>query len=192
MRNKDFDEEEVLRKAVSLFWEKGYNATSMHDLINELGIGRSSIYHAFGDKHHLFVKALELYQNESTNNMLSLLHSNPSAKQAIADLLYKIIDDVLSSSCQKGCFKVNTEVEMAAHDELVKKMLADNNNLIEKGLAQTIERGQRSGEIPKTKSAKALARFICNTVTGLRVYARVRNDRHFFKDIIDTTLSVLD
>jgi TetR/AcrR family transcriptional repressor of nem operon len=95
MRTKDFDETEILRKAINLFWQKGYYDTSLHDLINELGIGRSSIYHAFGDKHSLFLKALELYQREGTAKIIAILQSDISMKEAVAKLLRQIQRDAL-------------------------------------------------------------------------------------------------
>jgi len=120
MRTKDFDETEILRKAINLFWQKGYYDTSLHDLINGPGIGRSSIYHAFGDKHNLFLKALEFYQWEGTAKIIAILESDLSMKEAVAKLLRQVANDVFTDVCPKGCFKINSEVEVAASDELKK------------------------------------------------------------------------
>ena len=191
MRTKDFDEKEILRKAITLFWEKGYYATSLHDLIDALEIGRSSIYHTFGDKHNLFVQAIELYQQEATAKIKSALENGESVKIVVKTVLQSIIDDVFSK-CPKGCFKVNSEVEVASHDEMIRKLILDDNLVIETAFYQAILRGQLKGEINKSKKAEALARFICNTITGMRVYAKMRNDRQFFEDIVETTMSTLD
>lgn len=191
MRTKEFDEKEILRKAITLFWEKGYYATSLHDLIDGLEIGRSSIYHAFGDKHNLFMRAIELYQQEATIKIQVALENGPSVKNVIENVLRSVADDVFSK-CPKGCFKVNSEVEVAAHDDLIKKLVSDDDLLIENALYQAFVRGQQTGEINKSKNARALARFICNTITGMRVYAKFREDREFFEDIVETTMSMLD
>lgn len=191
MRSKDFDEDEILRKAIYIFWEKGYNATSMHDLIAGLGIGRSSIYHAFGDKHNLFVKALELYQTIGTAKITGIINHAPSLKIGLEKLLEVVTNDLLQDACPKGCFKVNTEVEVASQDQIVNKLVYDDDLLIEGALYQAFKKGQQNGELLASKDPLALARFFCNTVTGMRVYAKFRADRQFFDDIAKTALSVI-
>jgi TetR/AcrR family transcriptional repressor of nem operon len=191
MRTKEFDENEILRKAITIFWQKGYNATSLYDLIDGLGIGRSSIYHSFGDKHNLYLKALDLYQREATARITAILSSNPSVKDAVAHLLQTVISEIVADEHSKGCFKVNSEVELAPHDEPTKKLLCDDNTVIEDALYQAILKGQKDKSISTSKNPKALAHFFCNTIAGMRVYAKFRNDRQFFEDIATTALSVL-
>src|SRR5437868_5714416 len=111
-RSKDFDEQEVLSKAVNLFWLKGYNGTSMQDLVDGLGISRSSLYDTYGDKHSLYLKALESYQYAGNDQMCHIINSAPNAKEAIRSLLQFIANNLT----QKGCFLVNAEVEVAPHD----------------------------------------------------------------------------
>ena len=192
MRTKDFDEEEILWKAINLFWEKGYNATSMNDLIDGLGIGRSSIYHAFGDKHNLFVKALELYQSVGTARITGIIDDAPSLKIALETLLNGVVNDVLHSICPKGCFKVNSEVEVAAQDEIINKLVYNDDLLIEDALHRAFKKAQQNNEINTTKDPLALARFFCNTIAGMRVYAKFRSERQFFEDIAKTAVQVLD
>jgi TetR/AcrR family transcriptional repressor of nem operon len=192
MRTKDFDETEILRKAINLFWQKGYYDTSLHDLINGLGIGRSSIYHAFGDKHSLFLKALELYQREGTAKIITILESNISMKEAVGKLLRQVASDVFTDICPKGCFKINSEVEVAASDELIKKLVAEDDLIIEEALFHAIQKGQENGDINASKDPKVIARFLCNTVAGMRVYAKFKDDRQFFDDVVETALTVLD
>lgn len=192
MRTKDFSEQEVLKKAIAIFWQKGYYDTSMYDLIEGLGIGRSSIYHAFGGKHNLFAMAVDLYQKQATARIKDAFENTPSVKEAVAQFLESVVDDVFSGTCPKGCFKINTEVEMASHDERIRKIVYDDDLIIEDLLFQAIVRGQQSAEISTGKDPKALARFICSTIAGMRVYAKFREDRAFFNDIAATALSVLD
>ncbi len=192
MRTKDFDETEILRKAIRIFWRQGYHATSLYDLIEELGIGRSSIYHAFGDKRTLFMKALELYQQEATERFKTAFEAAPSVKMIIADFLNAVANDVFSEACPKGCFKVNAEIEVADQDEQIKKIIAEDDLLIEDVLYKAIEKAQQNGEISTEKDPKALARFLCNTIAGMRVYAKFRTDRQFFDDIIATAMTAFN
>ncbi len=190
-RTKDFDEKEVLGKAIRLFWHKGYNGTSMQDLVDGLGISRSSLYDTYGDKHTLYIKALESYQVSSGGEMCDLISKAASAKEAVKQLLEYITRNLLSDEQHKGCFMVNAGVEVAPHDDEVNKLLCKNEQQLENVFYNTIKKGQESGEISASKDAMALTRFIANTVKGIQVSAKSTTDRAFFDDIILTTMSVL-
>src|SRR3954468_21430170 len=106
-RSKDFDEQEVLNKAVSLFWLKGYNGTSMQDLVDTLGISRSSLYDTYVDKHTLYLKALAFYRLTWGDQLNDIVAQTASAKQAIKQLLQLITSNLLNDEQHKGCFMVN-------------------------------------------------------------------------------------
>jgi TetR/AcrR family transcriptional repressor of nem operon len=191
-RSKDFDEAEVLSKAVCIFWHKGYNGTSMQDLVDGLGISRSSLYDTFGDKHALYIKALDSYQKFGGNQMCDIINNTASAKEAIKKLLELTMRDLLNDEQRKGCFMVNAEIELASHDAEVKTVICRNEQQFENAVLRAIKKGQDSGEIRNTQDPLALARFIMNAVRGMQVSAKATADMAFFDDIIKTTLSVLD
>ncbi|MXV14276.1 TetR/AcrR family transcriptional regulator [Hufsiella ginkgonis] len=190
-RTKDFDEREVLSKAVCLFWHKGYNGTSMQELVDHLAISRSSLYDTYGDKHTLYLKALEFYQASSVGQMCDTVTNAASAKAAIQQLLRLVTRDLLNDEQNKGCFMVNAEVEVAAHDPEVKDIIRKNEQQIEDSFHKAIQLGQENGEIANKQDARALARFFLNTVKGIRVSAKSTTDKGLFKDIIETAMSVL-
>ncbi|QEM06787.1 TetR/AcrR family transcriptional regulator [Mucilaginibacter rubeus] len=191
-RSKDFDEAEVLSKAVCIFWHKGYNGTSMQDLVDGLGISRSSLYDTFGDKHALYIKALDSYQKAGGNQMCDIINNSASAKEAIQKLLELTMRDLLNDEQRKGCFMVNAEIELAPHDVEVKNVVCRNEQQFEDAILQAIKKGQASGEVRNSQDSLALARFIMNAVRGMQVSAKATADKAFFDDIIKTTLSVLD
>jgi TetR/AcrR family transcriptional repressor of nem operon len=190
-RTKDFDENEVLAKAIQVFWHKGYNGTSMQDLVDGLGISRSSLYDTYTDKHTLFIKALESYQEGSSEKMQEVIDSATTAKDTIKKLLEFISSQMLCDEQQKGCFIVNAEVEMAPHDTEVSKMVCLNDQQTEDTFYRVIKKGQDSGEI-KNRDARALARFIFNAVKGMQVTAKSIADKSAFDDIINLTVSALE
>jgi len=191
-RTKDFDENEVLGKAIDIFWYKGYNGTSMQDLVDGLGISRSSLYDTYGDKHTLFIKALESYQNEGSSKICAIVNSTAPAKETIKRLLELITAELLVDQKHKGCFMVNAEVEVAPHDKEVSRMVCANDQQVEDAFYQVIKNGQESGEIANRQDARALARFTFNTVKGIRVTAKSITDETVFDDIIRLTLATLD
>jgi TetR/AcrR family transcriptional regulator, transcriptional repressor for nem operon len=191
-RTKDFDEEKVLDKAICIFSHKGYNGTSMQDLVDGLGISRSSMYDTFTDKHTLYVKALECYQKTADQRICDIIQNSSSAKAAIRQLLKITVDELLKDKQKHGCFLVNAEIEVALHDNGVKEMICRSTQHMETAFQHAIVKGQRSGEISTRHNAQALSRFISNTVKGLQVSSKSNTDMAFFDDIIQTTLSVLD
>jgi TetR/AcrR family transcriptional repressor of nem operon len=190
-RTKDFDENEVLTKAVNIFWLKGYNATSMQDLVDGLGISRSSLYDTYGDKHTLFLKALGSYQCTNSGKFAQIMSDNTSAKETIKALLEFVVGNLLADKSQKGCFLVNAEVEVALHDKQVSDVIQQNDQNVEDAFYQVIKKGQENGEIAGKQDARALARFLFNTVKGIQVTAKSTTERAVFDDIINLAVSVL-
>src|ERR1700749_3312923 len=103
-RTKDFDENEVLKKAVCLFWDKGYNGTSMQDLVEGLGISRSSLYDTFGDKHQLYLKALQSYKQAEASKRDQILDGSLPAKDSIRQLMDLTILEMIRDKQHKACF----------------------------------------------------------------------------------------
>jgi TetR/AcrR family transcriptional repressor of nem operon len=190
-RPRDFIEEDVLQKAICVFWRKGYKGTSMQDLVDGLGISRSSMYDTFTDKHTLYVKALETYQKKSNQQLCDIFENAPSAKAAIKQLFELTINDILNDGEHKGCFLVNTEIEVS-HKEDVKDLVSQSVSILENAFYQTILRGQENGEIGERHDALALSRLMSNIIKGLQVSAKTITDKTYFDGIIKATLAILD
>jgi TetR/AcrR family transcriptional repressor of nem operon len=189
---KNFDEKEVLEKAVNLFWNKGFNGTSMQDLVSGLGISRSSLYDTFGDKHQLYLKALESYKHTYAINLCAVLDESKTVRVAVAQLLALVANNLLNDERRRGCFMVNAGVELASHDTEVNGLVCQTEKQLEQAFFQILEQGQANGEISKDNDVLALAGFFTNTVRGLNVLAKTSNDRLLFDDIIQIAVSVLD
>lgn len=191
-RTKDFDEDEVLAKAIKLFWQKGYNGTSMQDLVDGLGISRSSLYDTFGDKHQLYLKALATYRRAQVDVRNEILHAAVPAKVAIRQLMDLTIDQIIRDKQHKGCFLVNSAVETAPHDKETNNIVCQNDEEVENAFYQVVKRGQANGEISTKQDARALARFLFNNIVGIQVTGKSATSKAAFEDIIRLTLSVLD
>src|ERR1700712_4072155 len=161
-RTKDFDENEVLGKAIDVFWHKGYNGSSMQDLVDGLGISRSSLYDTYGDKHTLFIKALESYESTSSGQMCRIIGSDRPAKETIRKLLEMIVSGLLDDQAHRGCFMVNAEVEVAPHDAEVNRIICAADQQVEEAFYLVIKKGQDNNEVKNDGDARALARFIFN------------------------------
>ncbi len=191
-RPREFDKEEVLEKAICVFSDKGYNGTSMQDLVDGLGISRSSMYETFSNKHTLYVEALESYQKSANQEVYAIINGSLGAKDAIGKLLEMAVSKLLDKEEHNGCFLVNAEIEVAAHDAGVKEMICQSGLHMESAFMHIIVKGQKDGELAARHDARALARFIATVVKGLQVSTKSITDRTFFDDVIQTTLSLLD
>ncbi|WP_067728762.1 TetR/AcrR family transcriptional regulator [Oceanobacillus damuensis] len=189
-RIKEYDENEVLQKAMVLFWEQGYEKTSIQDLVTHMGIHRRSIYDTFGDKHTLFMRALDRYDEVIGTKIDSQVKSLDSVKQAIR----RLFEIAIYKNEKKpiGCLTVNTAVELFLHDEEIAEKVVDSFSKTERLLNELLLRGQTLGEISHHHDAEKLSQFMHNSLVGLRVLAKTSDDKEKLESIIDMTLSVLD
>lgn len=169
-RSKEFEESVVLDKAMRLFWEQGYENTSMTDLVNHMGIHRKSLYDTFGDKHTLFLKSVDLYNHKMSSALATGVKRSQTATEALRFIFSSLIHG--EEHPASGCFIVNSTVELAARDDDVNnrstEMFANAENLIK----DIIVWGQQEGEFTTEYSAGALAEYLHNVGVGLRVIAK--------------------
>lgn len=190
-RPKEFEVNRVLAKAIEVFHDRGYEATTMQDLVEAMGINRQSIYDTFGDKHALFLQALARYEEVGTQHILEILELTPSVKQALQKIFYAFIDEEPDTRL-RGCLMTNSAVELAAHDTAVATKACTNRNRVEDGIAAALARAQANGEISTRHNPRALARFFFNATQGIRVTGKIVDNPAVLKDVIEVTLSVLD
>ena len=188
-RSKEFDENIVLQKAMELFWEQGYEKTSMSDLVEHMGIHRKSLYDTFGDKHALYLKAIDRYSEYSTGKLKSETLRAKTAKQAIQYTFDYIIEG--NEDRHLGCFFVNAATEMAPRDKEVKEKTEEAFVQTEHFLAEIIRKGQQSGEFSCDYNAESLAEFLHNTLLGIRVLIRASASKEKMHRIADFFLNFI-
>lgn len=190
-RTKEFNEDQVLDKAIEIFWHKGYNGTSAQDLVTHLGLSRSSLYDTFGDKQKLFVKALKRYQQQGQNYVIELLEKSENIKVALTEIFKQAIIESLEDRITKGCFMVNSAVELAMHDPEIASIVHENQKVMEEVFYKAVKKGQESGQISTKLEARSLARFIFNNYSGIRVLARAgEKDKKVYDDILKAMFSL--
>lgn len=191
-RTKEFDRDEVLDSAMHLFWRQGYEATSIHDLVDATGINRASMYASFGGKEALFAAALDHYVDQISRDRLALLSAEGSARKALERYFNSLIRFSIGEGRDLGCLLTNTAVEAAARTSEMDAKLSDVFDRVEKTFREVIRRGQANGEISRHHGPTALARFLMSTVHGLRVQARFNPDEKHLRDTVRVALTVLD
>ena len=190
-RPKTFDRDEVVDRAMRVFWRRGYEATSVRDLVHATGINRASMYDTFGDKRGLFLAAVERYVEAVSGPRLKLLDGPGSGLAAIRGFFDDLIDSSLGDGRRFGCLVTNTTIELAAHDDEVGAIMRTGLGRVEQAFRRTLERAGTEGELAPGQDLRALARFLLATVNGIRVLARANPDEAMLRDVVDTALSVL-
>lgn len=193
MRTKEFDPDKIADAAMRVFWQRGYAATSIQDLVEGTGLSRSSLYSTFENKQGLYQQALRRYEAVTTSNV-KLLSSSGSPKELIRQFLMRIAEDELGDPQKRGCLVANATLELAGHDEAVAELVAHNFQRLQKALEKLIQRGHQSGDVTATKNPRALARFLVNTVQGMRVLGKgspSQQRRQCLMDVIDVALDTL-
>lgn len=193
MRIKTFEPEEIADAAMRVFWQRGYAATSVQDLVEGTGLSRSSLYGTFESKQGLYQQALRRYEAVTTSNV-ELLAGPGSAKELIGQLLMRIVEDELGDPLRRGCLVANATLELAGHDEAVAELVAHNFQRLQAALEKLILRGQQSGEVAVGKDPRALARFLIATMQGMRVLSKgvtAQQRRQCLLDVVGVALDTL-
>jgi TetR/AcrR family transcriptional repressor of nem operon len=190
-RTREFNEDTVLEAAMQLFWEKGYEATSLSDLTARMGIERPSIYSAFGDKKGLFEAALRKYTTSHASRVRAKLQTNASVKEAFRSFFEDVVAEEYSERVNRGCFCINTIVELAPHDEKFEILTREHQMYLSIIFQETIERGIQSGELESGVNAKSLSQALILSLIGLTVLLKSRPERSFVDNAIAVTLTLL-
>ena len=176
---------------MQLFWRCGYEATSIQDLVEATGVNRASLYNSFGDKHGLFLAAVEHYMDTVSCSRLEALEAEGPALAALGRYFDEMIAFSLGEGRRLGCLITNTAIEMAPRDPDCDQRLRAGLARVEDGFYRLIRRGQTQGEIAPERDARALARFLLGLVQGLRVLARLDPQEDRLRDLVDTGLAAL-
>jgi TetR/AcrR family transcriptional repressor of nem operon len=191
-RVKLFSESEVLQKAINIFWEKGYNDTSIQDLVTHLGINRGSLYDTFGDKRALFNKAFVHYLTTNNNSLKTFFESQTSIKKGFKKFFEIPINASVSDNGVRGCFAVNTITELLPKDSEMQTLLIKNKTIIESLFIEFLEKGVKNGEISASKNLKKTAAFLYALLNGLLVTAKINFNKKELLETVSVGVSVLD
>ncbi|MHA7963922.1 TetR/AcrR family transcriptional regulator [Paenibacillus sp. CAU 1782] len=191
-RQREFNVEKALEAAMEVFWEKGFEAASLSDLTTGMGIQRPSLYAAFGDKKELFEAALRRYNAWHASKIRALLQQGLSVIDSFRHLLQQMGSGTdQESDIERGCFCINTMVEMAPHDYKFAVLTREHQMYLAAIFREEITRGQQSGEIDEELNAEAIANSLVVSVIGLTVMTKANPDPAMMEQCIETALSLL-
>jgi TetR/AcrR family transcriptional regulator, transcriptional repressor for nem operon len=190
-RPREFDESVVLDAAVLCFWNRGYEATSVKDLVERTGITAASLYNAFGDKRAIYERALDRYVKGSVASRLRRCEAL-APREAIGAFFEEILKRSLGDRERKGCMLVNAALDVAPHDPDFRKIVTEVLADIEGFFLSCVKAGQGDGSITRSLPAETLSHHLLGVLMGIRVLARVRPERALLEGVIAPSLALLD
>lgn len=189
---KQFDVDDVLTKAMNAFWARGYEATSMRDLVDCMGIKRGSIYATFGDKRSLFIRALRRYDAIHRQAWVTGLRGFDSPRAAIVGAFSDAVAAVLEAGSRDGCLLVNTALELSPHDPEIAGIVGHGLAEMETFFREMIEKGREAGEIPARVDPVDTARSLLSLFVGLRVLSRSRPEEPLLRSVANQAAALLN
>lgn len=175
---------------MELFWTNGYEATSLASLIEQMGIGRQSLYNTFGDKHSLFIEATKHYIDRNGQHLLDAFQASGSPLESVRKAMGQVVDLLTCGEC-RGCLVTNAIVELAPHDVEVRELVHAMMNRVEKTIKSTLDRAVEEGELSASCDTRAIARLLNCTVNGLAVMHKASASRAALKDVVRIALTTL-
>jgi len=190
-RPKAFDPDAALQKAMQVFWERGYEATSVQDLVQGMGINRFSLYSTFGSKHQLFVAALERYRDTIVADLVGELEQSAAGLAAIRQFFTRLVDFFASAQGWCGCLMTNTAVELAPHDPQAAAKVQAYVVRLEEAFYRVLLQAQQTQQFAAVHACRDLARFLTGSALGLGVLAKTSPGRQPLEGYARVILSVL-
>src|SRR5215510_3929583 len=188
---KQFDRHEVLDRAMAVFWERGYEATSIQDLLQAMGLNRGSLYATFGDKQHLFLAVLDHYAEKVSAAMFNALR-DPDPRRAIAQMFAVLLRRTSDPGSPRGCLNTNTALECPGSGDAITRTVADRLGQQESALYHVLLRAQVAGALDRGQDCRALARFFVGVAQGVNVVHKAGADPATLHDIVAIALHAFD
>lgn len=188
---KQYNEEEVLDRATALFWQRGYEATSISDLVAVTGLNRGSLYTAFSDKRTLFIRSLRHYDKHYRCEFLAGIQSSLPPREAILELFRQLIASGQKGKNRKGCMMVNAALEMSSHDPEIDEIVNTSFKEVVSFIRRMVKAAQLDGSVAADISAKETSHVLFNMFLGLRVLSRAGPDQALMNTVYRQAESLL-
>ena len=183
-RRKEFDREEVLLKAMRVFRDKGYEATSMQDLVDHMKVNRFSLYETFKSKHELFLEALQAFSKNVSIPFFNRLKDSNEGLKVIETTLMQLVSRIKSGQSSNGCLMCNTIAELGAKKDKRMTIILDTHlKTLEGNFYAALSRAKELGEISEDVDAREYAKLLVAYTTGLLSIAKIRTGKEMRKSV---------
>ena len=191
-RPKEFNPDDAIERAMQVFWHKGYEATSMEDLLSAMDLNRGSLYDTFGDKRQLFLKVIDRYCTTFVGTKFSFLDQPGPALPTLRRFIIGMIEGGLADPKRRGCLIANTVMELSPHENEIAGTLRQALQMAEDTFFKVLGRAKQQGELKNDKNPRALASFLTTMMQGTIVMIKAGTPADMVRQTTETALSILD
>lgn len=188
---KQFNKEKVLEVASTIFHQKGYNGTSIDEILKATGLSRSSLYDSFKDKHSLYLMSLEFYKNAERNAYETVNQKKLNGLQKIEFLFKEVVNHLINHPNDNGCLMVNAAAEMSKCCEKTAQVICNNKDDVQELFATWLNDAQSEKVLKLTKPAKSYSPFLFNALCGLKVLSQSGATKTELNNVVKVTLDAL-
>ena len=189
---KQFNKEKVLEVASTIFHQKGYNGTSIDEILKATGLSRSSLYDSFKDKHSLYLQSLEFYKNVERDAYETVNQKKLNGLQKIESLFKEVVNHLINHPDDNGCLMVNAAAEMSKRCEKTAQVICNNKDDVQELFATWLNDAQEEKAINLSKPAKSYSPFLFNAVCGLKVLSQSGASKAELNNVVKVTLDALN
>jgi TetR/AcrR family transcriptional repressor of nem operon len=190
-RPREFDAEEALDQVMRVFWDQGYQASTLADLTKAADVRKQSLYSVFGDKRSLFLKSLTLYRHQILSSARKVLGAADSPLEGIARLMRYAARPLGPKDGPSGCLMANTALELGLRDSDVAAELKRMFRAMEEMLTAAVKQGQQRGEITTRFDSAAIGQSLANTINGLRILQSTGATSQQLKTVVELALAAI-
>lgn len=183
-RPREFDTAVALERAMDTFWNYGFEAASLDRLCQSMGIARSSLYQAFGDKHALLLAAMDQYDTRVKGKIEAAFGEDRPFQQALRDFLGMLIEESTGAD-RRGCLLGNVTGELSPHDPVATRRLRQSMARLETSFTEILRGAQCRGELDIDRDPVAAARYLVSAIQGLRIVAKTGPEQSALRDVIN-------
>jgi TetR/AcrR family transcriptional repressor of nem operon len=190
-RNRNFDEQDILDKAIELFKIRGYRGTTPEDLVNTLGISRSSLYNTFGDKHSLLLKALQRYHEKTIVSLEQITMQTKDPLTGIKMIFKLSIEGTYPGGMPEGCFLINSIIEFGPDEPAAFEIVRKSIDTTKCALLHFVAEGKKTGKFSTSLDAETMADYLQNCINGIVVSAKAGMSQASCERMVESTLILL-
>jgi TetR/AcrR family transcriptional repressor of nem operon len=191
-RTREFDTDTAVEAAMGAFRRGGYEGTSIQDLVDATGLGRGSLYAAFGSKDGLYLAVMDRYRELYAVPLVELLRGGTEPKAVLREVMTGLVDEIVADGNRRACLIVGAAMERARHDVSVAERLRATTRTLEDAFFELLVRAQADGSVSGTRTAGELARFLVMSLQGIRVMGAIDPGRETLMASVEVVLSCLD
>lgn len=188
---KQFNREKVLEVASHIFHQKGYNGTSIDEILKATGLSRSSLYDSFKDKHSLYLQALDFYKNAESHAYQQVHETKLNGVQKIEQVFREVVNHLVNHPEDNGCLMVNAAAEMSKKCEKTAQVVCNNKESVQELFTIWLEDAQQNGIVKLQKTPKSYSPFLFNALCGLKVLSQSGASRTELNNVVKVTMDAL-